>query len=71
LKEIEEQMGPEMIEEMTQKEKNFRNMLSDIKLKSENMRKKKMHQAQTTQKMMPAKGQPSFMTVKDSQIELE
>ena len=46
-------------------------MLSDIKLKSENMRKKKMHQAQTTQKMMPAKGQPSFMTVKDSQIELE
>lgn len=44
LKEIEDQMAPEMIEEFALKEKHFRNMLSDIKLRSENMKRKKMNQ---------------------------
>lgn len=70
LKEIDEQRAPELLEESAQKERHFRNMLSDIKLKSENMKRRKMHQP-PAQRMQPAKGQPSFIAARDSQTELE
>jgi hypothetical protein len=41
LKEIEEHLQPSMADELSKKEKAFRELLSDIKYKSEIMRKKK------------------------------
>lgn len=53
------------------KEKHFKYLLSDIKLKSENMRKKKLNQAQMHEMPQPTSGHPSFTSPKDSQAELE
>ncbi len=59
-----------MADELSKKEKAFRELLSDIKYKSEIMRKKKRNQ-DPSQKLKPGKGQPSFMPARDNQEEIE
>lgn len=45
-------------------------MLSEIKLRSENMRRRKLHQVPSKMKK-PVRGLPSFMSAKDSTEEIE
>jgi hypothetical protein len=47
LKEIEGQFSGQSGEELASHEKKFRNMLSDVKLRSENMRRQRLHQRPT------------------------
>ena len=57
-------------EDIETKEKRFRNMLSEVKFRSDNMRRKKLHQKPQKQ-MKPQVGQPSFMSSKDSLSDIE
>jgi hypothetical protein len=70
LKEIEDHLQPEMVNELASRDRQFREMLSEIKHKSENMRRRKLHQA-PTQKVPPYRGQPSFMNKKEHSNEIE
>lgn len=60
-----------MAQELAQKDRHFRNMLSEIKFKSENMRRKKLNQGPSSRVQPQAKGQPSFMSSKDAPTEIE
>jgi len=46
-------------------------MLSEIKLKSDNLRRKKLHQIPHKVAKQPTRGLPSFMSPKDSTNEIE
>jgi hypothetical protein len=46
------------------------NMLSEIKHKSENLRRRKIHQV-PSKMMKPYRGNPSFMQSKDSSSQIE
>jgi hypothetical protein len=68
LKEI--QFGNESGEDLALKEKQFNLLLNDIKLRSDNLRRKKLHQVPSKMKK-PVRGLPSFISPKDSAGEIE
>jgi hypothetical protein len=63
-------LGKETGEQIATREKQFINLLNEIKHKSDNMRRKKLHQV-PSKMMKPIRGHPSFMQGKDSTSQIE
>ena len=78
LRELEGHYGPEFSDQLASKEKDLKNMLSDIKFRSDNIRRRRIlnsmgggNQIKDKARILPTRGVPSFMNGKDSQSDLE
>ena len=71
LQEIDDLKSSQAVEEISSQERQFRNLLSDIRLKTDIMRKRKYHQPVPVTRQVPTRGLPSFMSARNSQTEIE